>query len=167
MVERLIKTATEHLDGIEGWLNRSIGVRTLETRFYGFGCGVLRLPYAPVIDIVSAHYLDSAGQPQAIDPDVFELFGSDLGNAWGKSWPTPSAYRGRAETVRIRYRAGYVVNPTADPLVASVPEPIRHAILLMVGDMYRFPETAGDQSVAKVPMSTTVENLLQPFQVYR
>lgn len=167
MVERLVKAATEHLDGPDGWLNRSLGLQTLEARMCGFGCGVIRLPFAPIVDIVSVHYLDSLGQPQLVDPDTFELFGGDLGNAWGKSWPTPGAYRGNAETVRIRYRAGYVVDPAADPLVPAVPEPIRQAILLMVGDMYRFPETAGDQGIAKVPMSTTVENLIERYQVYR
>lgn len=167
MVERLVKTATSHIDGPGGWLNRALGPQTIEVRMCGFGNGLIRLPYAPVIDIVSAHYLDGLGQPQLIDPAAYELFGDVLGNAWGQSWPTPGAYRGRAETVRIQYRAGFAVDPAADPVVHNVPEPIRHAILLMVGDMYRFPETVAEGTVGVVPMSTTVENLLQPFQIYR
>ena len=38
----------------------------------------------------------------------------------------------------------------------------------MVGDMYRFTETASDMNIAptSIPMSTTVENLLSPYRVY-
>ena len=131
-------------------------------------CDLIRLSYQPIVDVVSVHYLDGTGQPVLVDPDTYELFGRDLGCAWGKSWPTPGAYRGHAETVRIRYRAGYAVDPDADPIVSNVPEPIKQAILLMVGDMYRFTETASDMNVAptSIPMSTTVENLLSPFRVY-
>ena len=131
-------------------------------------CDLIRLPYQPIVDIVSVHYLDGMGQPVLVDPDTYELFGRDLGCAWGKSWPTPGAYRGHAETVRVRYRAGYAVDPDADPFEPNVPEPIKQAILLMVGDMYRFTETASDAGGAPtaIPMSTTVENLLFPFRVY-
>lgn len=167
MVKRLVKAATQHIDGPEGWLGRALGLQTLEARTCGF-CDLIRLPYQPIVDIVSVHYLDGAGQPVLVDPDNYELFGRDLGCAWGKSWPTPGAYRGHAETVRIRYRAGYAVDPSADPVEPNVPEPIKQAILLMVGDMYRFTETASDMNIAptSIPMSTRVENLLSPFQVY-
>jgi len=167
MVERLVKAATQHIDGPDGWLGRALGLQTLEARMCGF-CDLIRLPYQPIVDIVSVHYLDGAGQPVLVAPDTYELFGRDLGCAWGKSWPTPGAYRGHAETVRIRYRAGYVVDPGADPIEPNVPEPIKQAILLMVGDMYRFTETASDMNIAptSIPMSTTVENLLSPYRVY-
>ncbi|WP_311267456.1 head-tail connector protein [Sphingobium sp. WCS2017Hpa-17] len=166
-IERLIKAATQHIDGPDGWLGRALGPQTLEARMCGF-CDIIRLPYRPVIDIVSVHYLDGQGQPQLVAADSYELFGHDLGSAWGKSWPTPGAYRGYAETVRIQYRAGYPADPEAEPLEPDVPEPIKQAILLMVGDMYRFTETASDMNIAptSIPMSTTVENLLSPFRVY-
>lgn len=166
MVERLVNAATQHIDGPDGWLGRSLGLQTLEVRICGF-CDIIRLPYRPIIDIVSVHYLDSQGQPQLVAADGYELFGHDLGTAWGKSWPTPGAYRGHAETVRIQYRAGYAVDPDADPVVPNVPEPIKQAILLMVGDMWhqRHSFVVGTIS-ASVPMSTTVENLLSPFRVY-
>ncbi|MGE4321931.1 MAG: hypothetical protein AB7E60_02755 [Sphingobium sp.] len=168
MVERLIAAATAHIDGPAGWLGRALGPQTLEARICGFGGGLIRLLYPPIVDIVSVHYLDGMGQPALVDPDTYELFGPDLGTAWGKSWPTPGAYRGRVETVRIRYRAGYPVDPNADPVVPSVPEPIKAAILLMVGDLYKFPETASDMNLSPVaiPMSTTVTNLLSPFRIW-
>lgn len=166
MVERLIKAATQHIDGPDGWLGRALGLQTLEARMCGF-CDTIRLPYQPIVDIVSVHYLDATGQPQLVAADTYELFGRDLGSAWGKSWPTPGSYRGQAETVRVQYRAGYVVTPIADPPVAAVPEPIRAAILLMVGDMWHSRATiATGANMQAVPMSTTVENLLSLYRVY-
>lgn len=166
MIERLVKSATQHIDGPDGWLGRSLGPQTLEARMSGF-CDIIRLPYRPVIDIVSVLYLDGQGQPQPVDADAYELFGHELGTAWGKSWPTPGAYRGYAETVRIQYRAGYAVTPVADPPVAAVPEPIKQAILLMVGDLWHSRATfATGANMQAVPMSTTVETLLSPFRVY-
>lgn len=167
LVERLISAATQHIDGPDGWLGRALGLQTLEARMCGF-CDLIRLPYQPIVDVVSVHYLDGTGQPVLVDTDTYELFGRDLGCAWGKSWPTPGAYRGYAETVRIRYRAGYAVEPDADPIVSNVPEPVKAAILLMVGDLWHARATVATGAVmATVPMSATVENLLQPFRVYR
>ncbi|MFX4083658.1 hypothetical protein ACKU27_00990 [Sphingobium yanoikuyae] len=166
MVERLIAAATQHIDGPAGWLGRALGLQTLEARMAGF-CDQIRLPYQPIVDIVSVHHLDDTGQPVLVDPDTYELFGRDLGCAWGKFWPTPGAYRGNTETVRVRYRAGYAVDPDADPLEPNVPAPIKQAILLMVGDMWHARATvATGAAMQAVPMSTTVQNLLSPFQVY-
>lgn len=166
LVERLIKAATQHIDCPDGWLGRALGLQTLEARLDGF-CDIIRLPYVPAIDIVSIHHLDSEGQPQLVGSDVYELVGNDLGTAWGKSWPTPGANRGRAETVNVQYRAGYAVDPDADPVVPNVPEPIKQAILLMVGDLWHSRATVSTvAAMQSVPMSTRVENLLAPYRVY-
>ncbi|MES2175103.1 MAG: hypothetical protein V4523_14310 [Pseudomonadota bacterium] len=167
LVERLIAAATAHIDGPAGWLGRAIGLQTLEMRMCGFGGGLIRLRYPPIVDIETVHYLDGMGQPQLVDADTYEVFGAELGNGWGKSWPTPGAYRGNAETVRIRYRAGYAIDPDADPVVPNVPEPIKAAILLMVGDMWHSRATiATGATMSAVPMSASVDNLLSPYRVY-
>ena len=61
------------------------------------------------------------------------------------------------DALSVTYTAGYGA-------AEDVPAPIRHAILLMVGDMYRFTESAGPGQMASVPMSTTVERLLAPYR---
>lgn len=166
MVERLIKAATQHIDGPAGWLGRALGLQTLEARASGF-CDIIRLPYQPIVDIVSVHYLDGTGQAVLVDPGTYELFGGELGTAWGKSWPSPGVYRGNSETVRIRYRAGYVVEADTDPVVQNVPEPIREAILLMVGDMWHSRATISTgATINSVPMSASVDNLLEPYRIY-
>lgn len=157
-VESLIAAATTHIDGPQGWLGRAIGVQTLEARMCGFGVGPIRLPFEPIIAVESVHYLDGTGAPVLVEPETYELFGPDLGTAWGKAWPTPGVYRGQAETVRIKYRAGY----------EEAPAPLKAAILLMVSDLFHSRATVATGAVMQaVPMSTTVEALLQPFRVYR
>lgn len=47
-----------------------------------------------------------------------------------------------------------------------MPAPIRAAILLMVGDLYRNRDTTAVGTISKIDMSTTVENLLAPFRVF-
>ncbi|WP_404713191.1 head-tail connector protein [Sphingomonas sp. MMS24-J13] len=155
-VESLIAAATGHLDGPDGWLGRSIGPQTLETRFSLIGCAsTICLPYPPVIDLVSVKYLDAAGIEQTSDIADFELYGDELAPVADWPWSGGSL---RREAGRVRYRAGYETLPSA----------IRHSILLIVSDFFRFRETAAvaPGTVAKLPVFATVENLLAPFRKY-
>jgi len=168
MVERLIAAATAHIDGPQGWLGRALGLQTLETFLPAFGVTSIFLPYPPAVDIVSVDYVDGVGETVAMEAADYELRGPMLRPAWPKSWPSAQWRGGDGETVRIRYRAGYAVDPDADPIVSNVPEPIKAAILLMVGDLWHARATAATgAAMARVPMSATVEHLLQPFRVYR
>jgi uncharacterized phiE125 gp8 family phage protein len=168
LVVSLVEAATAHIDGPSGWLGRALGLQTLEMCLPSFGVVSICLPYPPAADIVSIEYVDSAGDVTMLADDDFELRGCLLRPAWPRSWPAAQWRGGDGETVRIRYRAGYAVNPDADPIVSNIPAPIRAAILLMVGDLYRSrASVAIAGSFVNVPMSTTVEALLQPFRVYR
>lgn len=154
LVQAYIDAATGHIDGPDGWLGRAIGKQILEARF-GSGCGAsVRLPFPPFIELVSVSYHDADGVEQMADLGDLEAMGSDLMPVRG-GWPW-SAGTLRREGVRVRYRAGYEIAPA----------PIRAAILLMVGDLYRNRETVAATAMTAVPMSTTVENLLGPYRVY-
>lgn len=158
LVERLIAVATAAIDGPAGWLGRAIGLQILEAYLPGFGDSGIKLPYPPISSISSISYVGAAGSLVSLPFDAFEQRGERVHPAWPSAWPA-AAWRGAAaEVVRIRYQAGY----------EAVPEPIRQAILLMVGDMYRFRTTASDMSVTPtaIPMSVTVNGLLQPYRVY-
>jgi uncharacterized phiE125 gp8 family phage protein len=156
LIAAYIAAACGHIDGPAGWLNRAIGQQTLEMRGSFFtGCD-WALPFPPVTSVISVKYLDSDGAEQTLDPDQYDVRGNVVARAYGTSWPSS---RSTAETVRVRYEAGYEVIPPA----------IIAATLLMVGDLYNFRETAvGGQGAAAVavPMSTAVEALLAPFRVY-
>ncbi len=169
-VEAMIAAATAHIDGPDGWLGRALGPQTLEIRFDGFDefarHGAIFLPCPPTIDVISVTYVDPVGAAQTLAADAYELLGRELIPAFGQHWPV---VRHQREAVRIRYRAGYAADPSADPLVARVPAPITAAILLMVGDLYSNRETTVDaraSAAVEVPMSTTVTNLLAPYRMW-
>ncbi|WP_156362106.1 head-tail connector protein [Sphingomonas sp. Leaf208] len=156
LVEAYVAAATSHIDGPTGWLQRCIGVQTLEIRFEAARSRCVALPCPPVIDIVSLSYLDLDGVLQEASVDGVELVDGTLHpitGAW--SWETASA---RRDAVRVRYRAGY----------ETVPPSIKVAIMMMATDLFRNRGTvAVGLSATSVPMSTTVEALLGPFQVFR
>lgn len=156
LVEGYIAAATATLDGPTGWLGRAIGVQTLEARADSFGCGSIVLRFPPLIDIVNVRYVDAAGVEQVIAQDRYELIDTSLLPAFGLDWPVPRPAR---EAVRVQYRAGYAPG--------TLPASITVAILLMVGDLYRFRETAAvGISIGAVPMSTKVEDLLESLRKF-
>ena len=153
LITATIEAATANIDGPDGWLGRSIGVQTLEARFSQGETGPVRLPFGPVIELLSVKYLDGTGSEQAGSISDFDLFGSDL--APSSAWPWGGESRNQ-EAVRVRYRAGY----------ETIPAPIRAAILLMVGDLWAFRQTVEVGSVAQVPMSAGVESLLTSYRLF-
>lgn len=167
-VESLIAAATGSIDGPQGWLGRALGPQTLEARFDRFDrCDAgIRLPYGPIIDIVSIQYVDGDGVIATIDAGAYEIAGDVVSPVFGGSWPSAAW---RSEAVRVRYRAGYVADPTADPLVPALPAPIKAAILLMLGDLYTNRQTTAvgtATGIGAIPMSLTVQSLLSPFRVW-
>lgn len=155
-VEGLIAAATAHIDGPDGWLGRSIGRQTLEVRFdlTYHGRSPFRLPYGPVIDLVSVKYLDFNGTEQTANTADFLLLGDEVAPANSVyPWDGGSTQR---EAGRIQYHAGH----------EEVPAPIKAAILLMVGDLYRNRDTVAAGTVSKIPMSTAPAALLRPYRVF-
>lgn len=154
LIEAYVDAAVSHIDGPGGWLGRSIWPQTLELRQNVFGCDT-RLPYGPVRSVASVKYVDPDGAEQTVDSADYFLTGDGAVKlAYGASWPS---LRGDAEGVRIRYETGY----------ATLPGAVLSAVLLLVGDLYAFRETAQVGSVAgKIPMSPAVENLLAPYRVW-
>ncbi len=159
LITRLIKAATGHIDGPDGWLGRSLVSQTLELVYDTFPCGPLKIPYPPLISVESVKYIDpTTGLSTTFGAVNYEV-DTDSQPGWialarGATWPTPLD---TINAVRVRYTAGYT----------SVPEPIRHAILIMVADMYEHPETVVvGKSNAALKIPTTAELLLAPFRVW-
>lgn len=156
LIETFIAAATGHIDGPDGWLGRAIGVQQLEAGLDGFVYGPIRLPYPPLIELVSIRYEDVAGTWRDLDPATYEVRDDEIGTAWGKSWPGTRAYRGASRAVRIRYRAGYAV----------LPAPVRVALLMMVDDLYRNRGNVAVGTFGEIKMPMASAMLLQPFRVY-
>lgn len=167
LITGYVEAAISHLDGPDGWLGRALGLQTLEAicdDFRGDGCGVIRLPLPPLAEIDSVKYTDADGVEQTVDvSDYVVVEAHSVRPAYGAAWPTP---RNFAESVRIRYQAGYPLGD-GDGAPSVIPGPIRAALLLMIGDLYANRRTTLDgQPTAEIKMSTTVEALLTPFRIW-
>lgn len=157
-IERLVEAATATIDGPSGWLGRCLVSQTLEWRGSGFGLCGGRLPYPPVAEIESVKYDDDVGAEQVVADASYRLVGQPsqprLILAHGASWPSA---RCEDEAVRIRYTAGY-----GGP--QDVPAPIRHAILLMVSQLYENREAASEKPQTELPFAVTA--LLSTYRVF-
>ncbi|MBB3347323.1 head-tail connector protein [Sphingomonas sp. BK069] len=165
LITGMVAAATQLLDGPGGDFGRALGVQTLEARFgvSAFGSS-LRLPYPPLIEILSISYLDRSDQTVTADLVDFIVDGAELAPAGSTfAWEGGSL---RSDAVRIRYRAGYPDNTSGAEPVSTLPAAVRAAILLMVGDLYRNRDTVTPVQAISIPMSTTVDRLLEPLRVY-
>jgi len=149
-----IAAAREQIEAITG---TRLVEQAVELRADGFA-DLARLPIGPVIAASAIVYDDSAGVEQEVDAENYELFGSNLEQGirpvFGATWPVGAV---RAGAVRVAATVGY----------NTVPKPIWTAILLMIGDMFAFRETAVTGTVAyKIPTSASVENLLANYRIW-
>lgn len=160
MIEGLIAAAVSHLDGWTGALGRCLMPQVWRVDLPSFPlCGRIVLPIVPVRS-VTITYLDGSGALVGLLEDEFSLRGTrggmEVWRAPARSWPaTAEAPIALSLTLACGWQA-------AD----DVPAAIRHAILLMVGDLYRNRETTGVGSgvLGTVPMSLTVDRLLAPWR---
>lgn len=168
LIGGMIGAAVNHLDPAgQGWLGRALRPQVWEARLDAFPCGAILLPFPPMISVESVKYDDADGVERTAvlntDYRIFE------GGAWkariepvyGGTWPSARSDR---DTVRIRFNAGYP--PAEGDAPDTLPPQIKAAVLLMVGDMYAFRETAATGGPAKVPVSATVDALLSTLRVY-
>lgn len=92
----------------------------------------IKLRNAPILSVQSVGFFDADGALQTLSPlDYVVDTASEPGfivPAPGKAWP--STQSGAINTVRVNYTAGYGDTP------ASVPAPLKHWMLLAVGEMY-------------------------------
>jgi hypothetical protein len=128
----------------------------------------IEIPLAPLIEVVSVAYIDTAGDEQTLDSALYTVAGVGDPQWPGRvvrlqtgSWPQTAH---QPDAVRIRFRAGYL-DTTMSPAEDAVPFPIKAAILLHVGDLYKNRETTLDvRAVAQLPWAA--EQLLKPHRLY-
>lgn len=119
------------------------------------------LPEAPVQSVSSVTYVDTDGNQQTLDSTVYEPRADGLDAAivlkYGQQWPVPQV----GSRISVTAVVGYV----------SVPDAIRNAILLLVGDAYANREPADLPAGARpVPGAlwvagwSTVDSLLANYR---
>lgn len=148
-----ITAARQYAEEITG---RAFLAQTLELTIDTFPAWEIELPRAPVASITSISYLDTAGAPQTVATYVLDGRSRPprLTPAYGASWPEA---RGTVGSVAIRFVAGE----------ASAPEPVKQAILLMVGHWFEHREdaiAAPGITIASIPLGANV--LLAPYRIW-
>jgi len=142
----------------ETYTGRAFIAQTWETRLDKFP-DALMCPRPPVMYVASLKYVDTAGALQVIDPqDYFVDEWRSPGwvmPAYGAAWPTP---RDEANAVRLQTVCGY------GAAGEDVPEPIRHAIVLIVGMTLR-GQSGQEASLYPAMIPRAAKELLQPYRL--
>lgn len=84
---------------------------------------------------------------------------SNLGSiypAYGVCWPS---VRCQPNAITVRFVAGHGLNP------GGIPEPLRQAILLMVGHWYESREAVTASAMSELPLGASA--LIAPYRIYR
>lgn len=107
--------------------------QTIAEKFDGFPSngGYFELSKSPVSSISSISYVDDNGDTQVWSSANYQ---TDLVSKPARIMPAPSgtypSYRSQLNTVTVTYVAGFGATS------ANVPEPIRQAMLLFIGELY-------------------------------
>lgn len=109
----------------------------------------VELERGPVQSIDAISYLDWAGAWQTVNTPAAPAYAIDLTSplprlmpGWGQSWPD---VRPQIASVRIDYTAGYGLT------AATVPEAIRHWMLLRIGTAYENREEVVSGALKPLP----------------
>lgn len=140
-------------------LERTLGLREWDLRLdsedvrTGFD---IRLPGPPLVEVVSVKFLDTDGAENTYDSANYRVFGIGTPQGGGirlKSGAVwPSLMTG-PEAVTVRYRAGY----------ETVPQDIKHAVLLLIGQLY---SARGERIDGDLVEDTAINALLAPYRVF-
>lgn len=160
LIGTLITAARAH---VENHLRRALITQTWELVLDAFPVGnTLRLPLPPLVSVTSIKYTDEDGNEGTFSSSAYEVdTDSTVGRVRLKSGETwPSETLAAVNGVRVRYVAGYGA-------ASAVPQPIKQAILLLIGTLYENREgTLVAQGVTVMDLPFGVEALLMPYRVF-
>ena len=126
--------------------------------------GFIQIPIGPLISVDSVNYVDADTEMETVlatseyEVDTISRLGGVQPISSG--WPTVMS---TINAVRVRFTAGYP-DVSGSPGVSGVPASLKHAVLIMVRDMYDFrsPTIAG--IMTRRP--EVIRYLTDPFQTY-
>lgn len=145
------KAAAQHA---QEFTRRGIGSQVWDLLLDAFPAGPINLPLPPLQSVASITYVDTNGVTQtwAAEDYTVDAVSGRIFPAYGRWYP---ATRNVPNAVTVRFTCGYPA--------ANVPESIRAAMLLLVGDLY---ENREGQSDRPFHTNKTVERLLWPYRVF-
>lgn len=156
LISALITAARQHL---ENYLNRFIAEQTVELALTGWKDKIDLS--APLQSVTSVKYLDENGTEQTLNANQYIV---DTYSEPASIYPAynvtyPNLYD-QENNVKIRYVVGFTSgsSPDTNPL----PDPLKFAMMLIIGDLYANREAGGEKAYQVNP---TVQNLLQFYRL--
>lgn len=149
----LIAAAEACIDGPTG-IGIALATQTWRLSLDRFPCEII-VPLGPVTEITSVTYRNAAGVVTPVTGLRYDLDESPVriwparDTAWPETYCEPGA-------VKVTFNCGY----------ASLPQDLRHAILLLVGHFYEHREAVTtDLNAVELPMG--VSSILERYRVGR
>ena len=173
LITALIVAAREH---VENYLAGSLVEQTRAVYLSAWPYSPFRLPCGPVQEIESVKYTDSDGVENTVSTDLYYLSpGGELCLEPFESWPT-ARLRGPG-AIEITYTTGYEPVVTVIPgeeegdpdteetdYGANIPQAIKQAMLLLIGEWYEQREAAADTQYNIQTIPFGVKQLLAPYR---
>jgi len=145
MIDRLIKTAVAYTDA-KGALGHAMITQKWGQWVHSVPPQYVRLAMGPLIEVTAVKYYDIDGALQTDTLSNYEITGTDfttqIGPKSGSNWPVT---QDRSDAIRIEYTAGYGATS------ASVPETLRHAMMLLIGHWYDNRENTMMDELSNIP----------------
>lgn len=142
-------------DQVEIYLGRALVTSVWEVTYDEFA-DEMQIPMAPIQSITSVQYRDTDNVLQTLLSTAYQFDTTGrLKPAYGTDWP--STYE-RYEAIKITYVAGY-------NHAGNVPDDIKHAMRLMIGEADLNRENSAFSQVFEIPNSA--KNLLAPHRIHR
>jgi uncharacterized phiE125 gp8 family phage protein len=157
LITSLVAAATAQA---EAFCRRRFVSQRWRATFDAFPAGALVVPHPPLVSVEALTYVDRDGIVQTLDAAEYVVRAAETPGeivpAYGTRWP---ATRQVVDAVAVEFTCGYGA-PEA------VPEPIRRAVLLLVGTLYANRESVVTGTIA-TELPHTAEWLLGSFRVIR
>ncbi|SDX45168.1 phage conserved hypothetical protein, phiE125 gp8 family [Marininema mesophilum] len=154
-ISGLIGAAREHAESIT---QRAFLTQTHQLSLNGCPDEALLLPKPPIQLVQKLQYIDPLGKAQILKE------GADF---WTDSTTEPSRIVPIAGWPATASRPGAVVIDFVSGYGESndVPQPIKQAMLLMIGHWYEHREAVSETSMTTLPLA--VDALLNPYRIWR
>lgn len=147
-----IATARGQVESITG---TRLQEQTVELRCTSFS-DLESLPVGPLSSVTGITYTDASGSVQTLSASVYEArlynLSPQIVLKYGQTWPS--------------IRDGSLIVVTAVAGYDTVPPALVSAMLLMIGDLFSFHETAVDRASSMLPTSTTIDSLIANHRMY-
>ncbi len=162
LISNLIQAATGHLDGWTGILGHCL-VEQVWRQDHDRFARELAIPLGPVISVQTVTWRDPAGLLNTVPSTAYDLCVDLAGSArirFDPDYHFPTDLH-ESRAVAITCKAGYA-NDDGPPVRSTVPDPLKVAILLLVGHWYQNREAVSAAGMAPLPFA--VEALIAPYR---